>query len=80
MSEMTFEPIDATLDDLLVDLPDTPIAELGVDQAEFDALIAQLAQDYPTAADVDLAQPEIDPQELSDWLDSLEPSSFDMDL
>jgi hypothetical protein len=51
-----------------------------MDQADFDALIAELGQDSPTVSDVDTTQPEIDPQELENWLDSLEPSSLDMDL
>ena len=80
MSDITFEPEDTTFDDFMNSLPDLPDTDLGVDQAEIDALIAELAQDYPATGDLDTTQPEIDPQELENWLDSLEPASLDMDL
>ncbi len=80
MSNITFEPEDTTFDDFMNSLPDLPETDLGVDQAEIDALIAELARDYPATSDLDTTQPEIDPQELENWLDSLEPSSLDMDL
>lgn len=80
MSDITFESVETTLDDLMAGLPDVPAMDMGVDQAEFDALIAELAQDYPVASGMDTSEPEIDPQELENWLDSLEPASFDMDL
>ncbi len=80
MSDITFEPEDTTFDDFMNSLPDLPDADLGVDEAEIDTLIAELARDYPATADVDTTQPEIDPQELENWLDNLEPASLDMDF
>jgi hypothetical protein len=80
VSDITFEGEDTTFDDFLNSLPDQPTTDVGVDQAEIDALIAELAQDYPPTTDLDTTQPEIDPQELENWLDSLEPNSLDMDL
>jgi hypothetical protein len=81
VSDITIEPEDTTFDDFLNSLPALPSTDMSADQAEIDALIAELAQDYPTTTDLDTTQPEIDPQELENWLDSLEPtSSFDMDL
>ena len=80
MSDITFEPENTTFDDFLNSLPDLPDTDTGVDQAEIDALIAELAQDYPVTTDVDTTQPEIDPQELQNWLDSLEPEALDLDL
>lgn len=80
MSDITFEQEDVTFEDFMNGLPDLPTTELGVDQADFDTFIAELAQDYPTTSDLDATQPAIDPQELANWLDNLEPSSLDMDL
>jgi len=80
VSDITFEPEDTTFDAFMNSLPDPSTPDVGVDQADIDALIAELAQDYPTVSDVDTTQPEIDPQELENWLDSLEPSSLDMEL
>ena len=80
MSDITFEQEDVTFDDFMNSLPATQTTDVGVDQADLDALIADLAQEYPTATDLDTTQPEIDPQELENWLDSLEPTSLDLDL
>ncbi len=80
MSDITFEPEAATFEDFMNSQPDLSGTDTGADQVEIDALIAELAQDYPVTADVDTTQPEIDPQELQAWLDSLEPESPDLDL
>jgi hypothetical protein len=64
VSDITFEPEDTTFDDFMNSLPDLPDTDTGVAQAEIDALIAELAQDYPVTTDVDTTQPEIDPGEL----------------
>jgi hypothetical protein len=80
VSDITFDPEDMTFDEFINGLPDMLATNTGMDQADFDALIAELGQDSPTVSDVDTTQPEIDPQELENWLDSLEPSSLDMDL
>ena len=80
MSDITFEQEDVTFDDFMNSLPDLPATDVGVDQADLDALIADLAQEYPVTTDLDTTQPEIDPQELENWLDNLEPNSLDMDL
>ena len=80
MSDITFEGEDTTFDDFMNSLPDLPATDVGVDQADLDALIADLAKDYSAATDLDTTQPEIDPQELENWLDSLEPTSLDLDM
>ena len=80
MSDLTVEPEDTTFDDFMNSLPDLSTMDSGLDQADIDTLFAELAQDYPATTDVDMTQPEIDPQELANWLDSLEPSSLDMDI
>lgn len=80
MSDITFEQEDVTFDDFMNSLPAMQTTDVGVDQADLDALIADLAQEYPTTTDLDTTQPEIDPQELENWLDSLEPTSLDLDM
>ncbi len=71
-----------------------PAADPDFDQAEFDALIAELANGAPeTTYDLsglylegepdlsDTQETQVDPQEVEAWLDSLEPSqSFEMEL
>ncbi len=78
MSDITFEPETATFEDFMNSQPD--LSDTGVEQAELDTLIAELAQDFPVTADVDTTQPEIDPDALQAWLDGLEPESPDLDL
>ncbi len=82
MSDIPFEPEDTSFEDFLNSLPVTPMPDLdlGVDDAEFNALIEELAQGFPSAADLDTTQPEIDPQELEAWLDSLDPTTVEMDF
>ena len=80
MSDLTIEPEDTTFDDFMNSLPDLSTVDSGLDQADIDTLFAELAPDYPVTTDVDMTQAEIDPQELENWLDSLEPSSLDMDI
>ena len=80
MSDLTVEPEDTTFDDFMNSLPDLSTVDSGLDQADIDTLFAELAQDYPVTTDLDMTQEEIDPQELENWLDSLEPSSLDMDI
>jgi hypothetical protein len=64
VSDITFEPEDTTFEDFMNSQHDLPDTDTGVAQAEIDALIAELAQDYPVTTDVDTTQPEIDPGEL----------------
>lgn|GEM_PF-5584863 len=82
MSDITFEPEDTSFEDFMNSLPATPTPnlDLGVDDAEFSALIDELAQGFPAAAELDTTQPEIDPQELEAWLDSLDPTTVEMDF
>ncbi len=80
MSDQTFDPEDTSFDDFMNSLPALPAPEVDVDQAEFDALITELAQDSPVVGDLETTQPEIDPQEFENWLNSFEPASVDMDL
>lgn len=80
MSDITFEPNDTSLEDFMNSLPPIPTPNMDVDEAEFDALIAELAQDSPPDVDLDATQPEFDPQELEAWLDSLNSATVNMDF
>ena len=97
MSDITFEPNDQPTDDLdtfFNPADPLPTADADFDQAEFDALIAELANGgapettYDLSGvfaagepDIDTQEAQVDPQAVEAWLDSLEPSqSFEMDL
>ncbi len=100
MSDMTIETNDQPVDDLeayinSLEQP-APTADPQFDQAEFDALLADLAngtpettydlsdvfsENEPGITEMDTQPAEVDPQAMEAWLDSLEPTqSFDMDL
>lgn len=93
MSDITFEPNDQPVDDLdafFNPVDPLPTADAEFDQAEFDALIAELAQgnepettydlsgvfsaDEPAITELDTQEAQVDPQAVEAWLDSLEPS------
>src|SRR5438105_2421545 len=97
---MTIDTNDLPVDDLDayfsgLEQP-APAADPDFDQAEFDALIAELANGAPeTTYDLsglylkgepdlnamDTQEAQVDPQEVEAWLDSLEPlQSFEMEL
>ena len=80
MSDITFEQEDMAFQDFLDSLPPTGAVEIEVNQAEIDALIAELAKEFPTSVDLDTTSPEIDMQELEAWLDTLDPNTPDMDF
>jgi len=82
MNDITFEPEDASFEDFMNNLSAIPAPniDLGVDEAEFSALIDKLAQGSPASADLDATQPEFDPQELEAWLNSLDPTTVGIDL
>src|SRR5258708_26394069 len=93
MSDITFEPNDQPGDDLdtfFNPADPLPTADADFDQAEFDALIAELAnggapettydlsglylEGDPDLTTLDTQEAEVDPQAVEAWLDSLEPS------
>ena len=93
MTDITFEPNDQPGDDLdalFNPVDPLPTANADFDQAEFDALIAELAnvdapettydlsglylEGDPDLTTLDTQEAEVDPQAVEAWLDSLEPS------
>ena len=78
MSDITFEPN----------------TDIEVDPPDFDALVEELTNGVEPQYDLsglypeggpdlsaeDTQEAEVDPQDMEAWLDSLEPSSLDMDL
>jgi hypothetical protein len=93
VSDITFEPNEQAVDDLdsLFDsVGPQPTDDPEFDQAEFDAMIAELAnggapettydlsglylEGDPDLTTLDTQEAEVDPQAVEAWLDSLEPT------
>ena len=93
MSDITFEPTEQPVDELdayFNSLEAATPADVEMNQADFDALIADLAnadgldinddisnlylQGEPDLTELDTQEVEVDPQAVEAWLDSLEPT------
>ncbi len=85
MSDMPFSNENDELDAFMRSLENLPPVQIDLDEAELDALIDQWAQggelEYsPAPASVEPEPVGVALQDVADWLATLEPSSFDMDL